>query len=137
MRRCAILPTAPQVSKFPFQYTQFFVLATFQTVISTTSNNTQTHRLMTALLTDTTHPHLYATHSQLTTRRSDVPKHLLLGGFDQLTTIVTNNKRKVTGNTVANPLEAWLTFDQLSCNFENIGRVITTYNKQSKQEETQ
>ena len=30
-------------------------------------------------------------------------------------------KKKVTENTVASSLAAWLTFDQLSCKFENIG----------------
>ena len=31
--------------------------------------------------------------------------------------------KKVTDETVTNPLAAWLTFDQLSCKFENIGGV--------------
>jgi len=30
-------------------------------------------------------------------------------------------KEKVTENTVATSLAAWLPFDQLSCEFENIG----------------
>ena len=53
---------------------------------------------------------------------SDVLRHLLLGGgafspIDQLLLL----KKKVTVNTVAKVLAASLTFDQLSCKFDNIG----------------
>ena len=53
---------------------------------------------------------------------SDVPRHLLLGGgtywpTDQLLLL---RKKKVTENTIANSLAAWLPFDQLSCKFDNI-----------------
>ena len=55
-----------------------------------------------------------------------MPRRLLLGGggrSDQLTNccykIVT--KRKVTEHSVAYPVAAWLTFDQIFCTLENVG----------------
>ena len=50
-----------------------------------------------------------------------MPRHLLLRGavlpIDQLLLL---KRKNVTENNVVNSLAAWLTFDQLSCEFENI-----------------
>ena len=48
---------------------------------------------------------------------------LVGGGVTNWPTTVTKLllNKKVTEYTVGNPLATWLTFDQLSCKFENIG----------------